>query len=273
MARIILQTQDLAGAAKFTNEEREELLTICRGIAFRLVNARTVAEDIKKRSDEEFERLKAKWEPGAPVVEIPYLINLDILFEGYFYNAKNIIRDLGGITKMLFGRRFSEASDWCTRHKNTESEVSKFLRLKAKNAHAGYASIRELIEQSRSALEMIVRVRNALEHPGGYSGTVTIANFKTMKDGVRSPTFKFEGEVTDYDVALSMSEVHNVLLHLVETILVFGLMMRFQLPNMGVKHIKPEDRDPTAPKAWRVVLIPPHMMDKGKPFDGKPSSE
>jgi hypothetical protein len=117
---------------------------------------------------------------------------------------------------------------------------------------------------------MIVRVRNALEHPGGYSGTVAVTNFKAAKDGVQSPTFRFEGEAIDFDVATSMSEVHNVLLHLVETVLVFGLMMRFQLPNMGLQQIKPKERNPAAPKAWKVVLIPLNMLGKGTPFDGKP---
>jgi hypothetical protein len=269
ISRLVLQTKEIASFTTLSKEEREALLLACFALSHRMANAQAAAEDMEHRFQVAFNELKERHKDHTEVVEIPYIPNLEIIFEGFFYNAKNIVRDLGVLMGLIYGKRFSEASDWCAFGNKKESNVSSyFQRLTRK--HAGYATIRNMVENSRDVIELIVRIRNAVEHPGGSSGTLNLINCQISPEGIHGPKFSFDGETKDYAVIASLKEVHELLLDLAETVIVFGLMFRFAFSNLGIKHIQREDRTADEPKAWRVITVTSEMTEKSEPFDGNP---
>lgn len=270
VARITLQTHELTKITSLGQEAREQLFLSVNEISHRLASAQSAALDLKKRVAEQTAAIEAgqhlRQDKG---VELPFVPSLQILFEGYYYNLKNVIRDLGGVPmKVLYGKRFEEASCWFSFKEGKEPEVSKHLR-RLEATHAGYSTVRELIDRNKQNFQHVVTVRNALEHPGGSAGIVRVKNWSAAQDGIIPPHFYFE-HLPDqrYDVVGDMLASHEAILTLAETVLVFGLMF-YLPPILGIQYIAPEKRDPQAPMAFRAVFLPPDAEKRSKPFTGK----
>lgn len=144
-------------------------------ISHRLASAQSAALDLKKRVGEQTAAIEAgqhlRKDKG---VELPFVPSLQILFEGYYYNLKNVIRDLGGVPmKVLYGKRFEEASCWFSFKEGKEPEVSKHLR-RLEATHAGYSTVRELIDRNKQNFQHVVTVRNALEHRVGVQASYAL---------------------------------------------------------------------------------------------------
>ncbi len=219
-----------------------------------------------------FDELKERHNYNSGATEIPYISNLELIFEGYFYNAKNIVRDMGIMMKIIYGKQFSDAGDWCAFDNKKCSRVYLYFQHLAQR-YRGYETIQNMVENSRDAIELIVRIRNAIEHPGKKSGVLSITNCKISPDGIQGPEFGFEGESERYSVIESLKQFHTMLLDLAETIIVFGLMFKFQIPDLALQHIAKEGRSTDEPRAWRVITITSEMKRSSEPFDGKPKAK
>lgn len=269
VARLTLQTLELTKICSLKPDAREQLIISVQEISHRLASAQNAALDLSTRVTEQTTALKSGGNRREESIEIPYLPSLQILFEGYYYNLKNVVRDLGGIPmKVLYGKRFEEASSWLSFRENKEPEISKHLR-RMEASHPGYSTVRELINRNQQNIKHIVSVRNALEHPGKLAGTIRVKNWSVEKNGIAPPYFYYEhAPDLRYDLVGDMVAAHEAILTLAETVLVFGLI--FYLPQgIGIQHIEPNRRDPRAPMAYRVVWLPPDVTKRSQPFTGK----
>lgn len=266
MARMVLQIDKISKFTTLDEAQRETLFGLCLALGHRLANAMAAANNIKKQVEQGLKEIEAQ--PTSDVMNLPFVQSLEILFEGYFYNAKNIIRDLGPIFQLLYGKRVEDASAWCAFGKSGQSEVAIYLsRMQAKLPH--YGAVRELIEQVRQNVELVVTVRNALEHPGKRSGTVSVYNFRPTKDGIAPPAFTISDRDGTWDIASHMQNLHETLLSLAEAVTVFGLLSHFQNSSMGIERIEESKRNPDMPIAYRAVLITDEMKKYSAPFTGK----
>ena len=81
---------------------------------------------------------------------------------------KSALREIAGLFSSFFGEQFSEARydkihKWCVQQYGAKDDLSK------------------LIEQDHELwIKQIVRMRNAVEHPGGYAGHLHVHNFETL---------------------------------------------------------------------------------------------
>lgn len=269
VARLVLQTKELAGITTLSQVDRDNLVAAAFRLALRMANAETAAQELQDRAQSSFDALKDDHRRGD-AIELPYLQGLEILFEGFFYNAKNIVRDLGSLMKEVYGKSFSKASDWCA-FGQRDSEVSRYLHRLSSERHPGFATVRNLVDNFRPNVELIVQTRNAVEHPGGASGTVIVQNFRPAGDGIAAPTFWFEDkEDKIYEIARTLADLHGGLLEMAETVIVFGLLHKFADPNLGIFRIAEADRDPKAPMAYRVIQVTDDMRKGSRPFNGRP---
>jgi hypothetical protein len=104
-----------------------------------------------------------------------------------------------------------------------------------------------------SSVEYIIGLRNACEHPGGYSGNLLIENFTLDPDGkIAEPTWHREKDGQPLDAPSSIRAdmeaiIHN-LLTLGEDIVASWAADNLKAPAlMRIRHIPAEQRDPKCP--------------------------
>ncbi|MGC9534381.1 hypothetical protein [Vibrio atlanticus] len=104
------------------------------------------------------------------VIEVPHLIRLEQRVEQFLYCAKSALRDLSKLFGLFFGKEFNEARfdkihSWAVDKFGEDSELAM------------------LIKQDHDLwIKSVVAMRNAVEHPGGYSGNLHIHNFELIPD-------------------------------------------------------------------------------------------
>ncbi|KPF47244.1 hypothetical protein [Rhizobium sp. AAP43] len=270
VARLTLQTLELTKICSLKPDAKEQLILSVHEISHRLASAQNAALDLSTRVTAQTNAIQSGGNRGHERgIEIPYVPSLQILFEGYYYNLKNVVRDLGGIPmRVLYGKRFEEASSWLSFKENKEPEICKHLRRMESN-HPGYSTVRELINRNQQNIKHIVSVRNALEQPGKLAGTIRVKNWSVEQQGITPPYFYYEHAPEQrYDLVGDMVAAHEAILTLAETLIVFGLI--FYLPQgFGIQHIGPNRRDPKTPMAYRVIVLPPDVTKRSQPFTGK----
>jgi hypothetical protein len=116
------------------------------------------------------------------------------------------------------------------------------------------------LQDAVSTAQHFVDYRNAVEHPGGYSGELRIENISLDPEGkLVEPTWWREKEGQPVDAPSSIradmeTGIHN-LLGLGENIIVFWAMDHLIAPMlMRIRQIPAEQRNPTCPVKWDVTL-------------------
>lgn len=214
--------------------------------------------EIEQRFRDEFDAAVVQYEPPAARGQshhIPQIARLEEECHNFLYEAKNYIRDFLKVVNLLYGTKFSEASefsrakkrglslvDWASKTFGEDDPKTKFLR------------------EAISAVECLVDARNAVEHPGGYSGTLRIDNFALEADGkVVEPIWHREknGKVVDAPSSIRAdmkAAIHNLLL-LAEDVLASWTADHLKVPElMRVAVIPSEQRDRQCPVKYVVTI-------------------
>ena len=106
------------------------------------------------------------------------------------YEAKNVMRDMTGLLRIIFGTTFSDASDLWGKQRG----MSDVAKLAERTLGPGSRLTRLFIDYDDWIGE-VIRRRNALEHPGGRSGTLVIKNYLVSGNGrLQEPIWQFAGE-------------------------------------------------------------------------------
>ena len=117
-----------------------------------------------------------------------------------------------------------------------------------------------LLQEVKECVDRLIRMRNAVEHPGGYSGELCIENFTHEPDGaLREPTWsrKVDGELAYGPCSIRVemeTAIHNFLI-LGEEVLALWAMNNLKLPSlMRLVPVPPGERDPKCPTKWVVTF-------------------
>jgi hypothetical protein len=101
-------------------------------------------------------------------------------------------------------------------------------------------------------------MRNAVQHPGGWSGTLHIVNYEYTPGGIRRPVWYLDGEAPSRMLEEMEGLCDQMLAfadELIALIVDHNLAPPFQLYEI------PEDkRDPNLPKSFVVGLTPDSMQ-------------
>src|SRR5262249_52272463 len=117
----------------------------------------------------------------------------------------------------------------------------------------------KMFKEAIPSIEELIRMRNAVEHPDGFSGKLVIANFRLCADKkIDEPTWhrekdgKAAGEPSSIRADMEPS-IHN-LLTLSEDVFVSWASDHLQVPDMMRVGFIPENkRNPICPIKWTVT--------------------
>jgi hypothetical protein len=213
--------------------------------------------EIEERFKKEFAAAVGKYKPPASAnapVEVPQIARLDEECHNFLYEAKNFIRDLLQVVNHLYGTTFEEASEFFRAKKGTQSLVE--LAEKTFGADDGKT---KMLKEAVPSIEELISMRNAVEHPDGFSGKLVIANFTLGADRkIDEPTWHREkdGEIAGEPSSIRAdmeTYIHN-LLTLGEDVFVSWASDHLQVPDMMRVAFIPEDkRNPLCPIKWTVT--------------------
>lgn len=137
--------------------------------------------EIQERFREAFnDAISTYSSPAHPVTQSPQVSRLKAECHNFLYEAKNYIRDILLVVNAPYGTEFREASKFSRSKKPRLSLVD----WAAKTIGANEARTK-LFRDAVPRVELLINAPNAVEHPGGYSGTLHIENFNLEPDGPR----------------------------------------------------------------------------------------
>ena len=136
--------------------------------------------EIENSFEKSFAEAAAKYKPPAThntPVEIPQIERLEADCHNFLYEAKNYIRDVLYVVNKLYGTSFSEASEFSKARKGEKS----LIEFATETFGPDDARTKMLVE-AVPWVEEAIAMRNAVEHPDGYSGRLVIENFRRDPD-------------------------------------------------------------------------------------------
>ena len=213
--------------------------------------------EIEERFKSEFAAAVRTYKPppaaNAPV-EVPQIARLEQECHNFVYEAKNFIRDLLQVVNHLYGTTFEEASEFSRAKKGSQSLVEF-----AEKTFGPDDGKTKMLKEAVPSIEELISIRNAVEHPDGFSGKLVIENFTLCADRkIDEPTWhrekdgKAAGEPSSIRADME-TYIHN-LLTLGEDVFVSWASDHLQVRDqMRVAFIPEDKRNPLCPVKWTVT--------------------
>ncbi len=249
VARLCLQFNEIIEFYKLSDESKKDI----KGVLFndirnRLLSCEKIAIELNNEINEELQIIREnglKTQANERVIEIPYIIRLDERVESYLYNAKSCLRDALKIYNILFETNFNEARydkviKWARDKFGENDSITNFLR----SDHDMW-------------IHKLVKMRNAIEHPGGFSGNLSINNFEIItennKSKISEPAWKLNDE-NESTIRHDLSIFINNILELVEDIVISSLEKTGKPEMLTIIEIPEEQRREEAPIRFKMGL-------------------
>ncbi|WP_407120238.1 hypothetical protein [Bradyrhizobium sp. STM 3561] len=177
VARLSLQILKILQNCKGTKEAKDKIgLLYHESLMMKLLRCWEIKEAYTKSFAEAAAKYKPPTRPNEPV-EVPQIERLEAECHNFLYEAKNYIRDLLYVVNKLYGTSFSEASEFSKARKKGKS----LIEFATETFGPDDAKTKMLVE-AVPWVEMAIGMRNAVEHPDGYSGQLVIENFRRDPD-------------------------------------------------------------------------------------------
>jgi aspartyl-tRNA(Asn)/glutamyl-tRNA(Gln) amidotransferase subunit B len=188
-------------------------------------------------------------EQNPQIRQVPQVIGLQKIAEGFLYDCKNFLRDLLGLFRIAYDCNLNEASAFADKGEG-ESEIVKWAKAKFGEDH----NITKLLKTEHVWTEFI-RMRNAVEHPGGKSGSLVIQNVRASPDPNRyiPPTWKRTG-CPDSNIVKDMNVGVDNMLTLAEDLLALVVLDKAKFKQIAIENIPVELRDSKCPIRLKIGL-------------------
>jgi hypothetical protein len=250
VARLSVQNYELLQFCSLGKEVREQILSLCHvSIQPRLLECDEIAQKLANETltlAQEWDTNGAKLQSQGRVVEVPHVIRLEQQAENFLYCAKSVLRDLLKIFNLCFGAEFSEARydqalTWAQTRFGADSEIAR------------------LIKQDHDLwIKRLVSMRNAVEHPDGYSGRLHIHNIELVEMPlsplkITEPSWHLNEEPKASIVSDMLAMVSNML-ELCEDFVVFCIRTNGFPPMLEIVEIPESNR--SASCAVRLKVMP-----------------
>jgi hypothetical protein len=254
IARLHLQTFNLLNACP--EALRESAKGIYFDAAFRLLRCFDAHADLQqKQNNAESEILPSS---NPQVIYRPNLIDLNRLVETFLYEAKNFLRDISTVFEAFRGPKFNEAA--ALGKKASRWAAAKFGDDDRLTNH---------LQKHWPWIDHLIKMRNAVEHPGGYSGTLYIDNYRIVDNAPRKPTW----HLNDYppsEIDTEMGEFCQGLLIFSEELL--ALFIEKHLPSLfQIVEIPESEKNATMPTRLKVDINPDVWAARSAERGGAPS--
>jgi aspartyl-tRNA(Asn)/glutamyl-tRNA(Gln) amidotransferase subunit B len=252
VARLGPQTSELAN---WLNLDQAKKLQISHLYAVvltqRLLECHKTRDLLVQRMLESVE--KASKQHGNQVREVPHIIGLQKIVEGFLYDAKNYLRDLLALFQILYDCDLKEASAFADLKEKGESKLSEWASSKFGDAHP----LTKLIRSEECWSSELIRKRNAIEHPDEKSGSLNVENIRLSPEPDRyvPPTWVRTGG-PDGDILKDMEVYLDNMLTLAEDLLAAAVLEALIPMGLVIQEIPVELRDKNCPMRLRVVNSP-----------------
>jgi hypothetical protein len=249
VARLSLQTQDFLAFYNLTDKQKEEVFALFfSSLQPKLMSCFRITEQLTKEVREHQTKINGagvEFQPQGNVYTLPSILDLQNRAETFLYNGKSVLRDLTDIFSILFSKDFKK-----------EARFDKVLKW-ARKEFGPDDPLTRMLEDDVTWIKKLVSMRNAVEHPGGYSGILHIENFDSIegvgKVLVVEPLWHLNTEKR-VPIVHEMDAFVTNLLTFCEEILVHSLeKFKKGFPIMIVE-IPEKERDPQCPKRFKMVM-------------------
>jgi hypothetical protein len=266
VARLTLQNFELLQNCAIAKDKQEAIQAIyLNELTPKLLRCSQIEERLRAAIAKEETSYKPPGR-GETSVTLPQVMQLEEECRNDLYEAKNFLRDLLKVFNLLFGTNFEEGSEWTIAKKPRPSVIGYAeANFQRQPDHIRY------LKQLSACIEPFVKMRNAVEHPGGYNGDLVIRNFRFEPDGsLAAPDWRRDKDgKTEYE-PLSIVEdmrigVHNLLI-LAEDVLVTWAVDHATLPGaMGIRVPPEAERNPACPIKYKMDLRQELLAQFGSP--------
>lgn len=248
VARLVVQTQTLLGWADLSAEEKGEVFDRYCVMKGRLVRC----HEVHRRLDEALKKSFGGYQPvphGRGKFR-PHIIGLKNELDTFLCEGANLLRDVLGVVNIFFGTSFTEAAAFCAARSGGQGQLGKW----AADTFGSADPFAKLLAAHQPWLGELIRKRDAVEHPGGTSGALTITNIEQAADGRFAPPMWRRGNMAPTRVFPDIKAMLENLLALAEDVLVACISHKNTFGGMiAFSEIAEADRDPDCPIRMKLI--------------------
>jgi hypothetical protein len=263
VARLSLQTQELLPFYNLSDKQKEEIFGLFfSSLQQKLMTCFRIMEQLTKEVRERQKRIDEvglELQDQGRAYTLPSILDLQHRAETFLYNGKSVLRDLTDIFFILLSKDFRK-----------EARFDKVLKWAKKEFGAEDALTKMLEEDANTWIKRIVKMRNAVEHPGGHSGTLHIENFSSIEEAgkvlVSEPLWYLNTDEKVPIVNEMNTFVTNLLTFCEETLVLCLEKFKKGLPIVIVE-IPEKERDVTCPKRFKMTIDESKIKNPNKIFE------
>lgn len=249
VARLLLQFGEIIEFYNLPKDVKDDIKDILHSdIQKRLLACDKILVELNNEINDVLKTINEgglKTQSQGRVLELPQIIRLEERLESYLYNAKSCLRDVLKIYNVVFDAGFNEARYdkaivWASEKFGENDHLTNFLRA-----------------DHDLWIHKIVKMRNAIEHPGGHSGHLNIINFEVNLDNIETkilePMWHLNDEVPTI-IRHDLSAFTQNALELTEDVVISALEKKGKPPMFELKEIPEDQRREEAPIRFKMGI-------------------
>ena len=258
VARLAIQTDRVLSWSSLPKEKRDEVMKLYVAVLMpRLLQCDD--QRLKLVADVSQITAAARFSDDGRVMYADQIPNLSGEVETFLYQAKNFIRDVLQVLKIFFDCPLTDANVFADLPKKGATKLEEW----ATKEFGADDRFTQMIREEQDWAGRVIRLRNAVEHPGGMSGTIHFLNFRAIGDKLATPSFHLDDDPPG-NLTGELAHIVDSLLELAEDLLLSCVYRTTKHLGMIAFYLIPEaERDPKSPVRMTVSLSP-EMIKKLK---------
>jgi len=250
-ARLVVQIKDHITLSKLDQEIKDSIFRVCMDqLSSRLGKCWDIWEWLES---EQIRCNKEYTPPENQIIQIPQIPNLNREVDAFLYEAKNFLRDLlNNVVSTCFPDiDFSDASAFFDAKDNGDGPYVKW----AVTAFGDEDGFTNMLRDDQDWIKELVRKRNSIEHPGGFSGDLTVQNIEAHPDGLMvAPVWQRTG-TEPQSISHGMKIYCLNLLDFAEEVILFGCILKTSHSDaLTFNEIPESERDKECPIRFKLCF-------------------
>lgn len=250
VARLAIQTVNLIKWLAVDDQEKKAIIDIYLDLQRRLLNCYDIHQRLLLARENTLADAVTVWSQGQRT--IPHVIGLQEEVESFLFAAKTYLREVARLLNKLFQADLKNDSSIFWDPKGRESDVAIWAKRHFGEDH----ETAKMLASEADWIGEVIRSRNAIEHPEGWSGTLIINNFEARPEGIVPPSWARQGAQ-----AKAPSDLYNDiqitldnLLTFAEDLLVDAVRANPVFPQIIIVHIPEAERNKDVPIRYDVTV-------------------
>jgi hypothetical protein len=250
LARLAMQFEKLMEFHNISEKQRREIFQVMlTEIVPKVVVCSRIKEQLTKEIRGHQKLIDEKgleFQAQGRAYTLPSVVDLRHHAETFLYNAKSALREFTAVFQILFSKDFQPEVRYDKVHKWAE------MKFGSKDAFS------KMLTDDLPWIKRLASMRNAVEHPGGHSGTLHVDNFTSEEKDrtvlVIEPMWYLNSEKKS-PIAHDMEVfVANLLTFFEESLLLCIQKLPSRFP-VAIVEIPEAQRDPQCPIRFTITFV------------------